>query len=178
MGMSDGSSKTTDFRALYRLFEDSAAMNAYAERHGIKSAMVLTVTNNKFASEIAEYLAPRIKDKIVVEIGGGLGLLSLHLGFYARRVFCIEANPIWAHAFQMILLHAKPKNVSYLFGAAAEFSDFIKADLALFCTHSGVEPMRAAAAQFAPVVIDVWGEIIDRAPENFDRLARELRRIA
>jgi tRNA G37 N-methylase Trm5 len=159
----------------YEAMEGSEVSLAYSARHGIASAAVLTITDDETADMVAESLAPRVAGKAVVEIGGGIGLLALHLGFRAKRVFCIEANPVWASFFAATLLAAKPKNVSYLFGAADEFAGYIRADVALFCTHSGVESMRAAAALFAPVVIDVYGEIIAGNPSRFDPLARALR---
>jgi hypothetical protein len=162
----------------YNEFEGSEAMAAYAERHGIASQAVLTVTSDETASQIAHALAPRIAGKTVVEIGGGLGLLALHMGFIAKRVYCIEANPVWASGFTVALLHAKPKNVSYLFGAADEFAGQIRADVALFCTHSGVDAMRAASSLFAPLVIDVYGELIAANPGAFNELARALRPFA
>lgn len=155
--------------------EGSAVVDAYAGRHGIAAATVLTVMDDEMADLIATSLEPRIAGKTVVEIGGGIGILSLHMGFRAKRVFCIEANPVWATSFTACLLAVKPKNVSYLFGAADEFEGLIHADVALFCTHSGVESMKAAAALFAPVVIDVYGEIMASNPSNYDPLAFALR---
>lgn len=164
--------------AVYSAMEGSAASLAYSERHGIASAAVLTVTDDETADLIASHLAPRIEGKTVVEIGGGLGLLSMHMGFIAKRVYCIEANPMWSWCFAGTLLAGKPKNVSYLFGAADEFVGCIKADVAIFCTHSGVETMGLVAAQFAPVVIDVYGELIAASPDKFDPLASLLRKVA
>jgi hypothetical protein len=163
---------------VYTSFEGSEALMEYSARHGVDSAGVLTVTDDETAAMIASYLEPRITGKTVIEIGGGIGLLSLHLGLIARRVYCIEANPLWTSCFIAALLAAKPKHVSYLFGAADEFAGQIRGDVALFCTHSGVSSMHTIAAQFAPMVIDVYGEIIAGAPEEFDALARHLRGIA
>ncbi len=161
-----------------RAFEDSDMALRYSQRHGIASQAVLTVTNDDTADLIASHLEPRIAGKTVVEIGGGLGLLSLHMGAIAKRVYCIEANPIWSVLFAMELYHQKPKNVSFLLGAADEFVECIKADVALFCTHSGVESMRLVATQFAPEVIDVYGELIAASPDKFDPLASILRKVA
>jgi predicted O-methyltransferase YrrM len=162
----------------YQAMEGSDISMEYSARHGIQSAAVLTVSDDETASLIAERLAPRIEGKTVIEIGGGIGLLALHMGFYARRVYCIEANPVWTSAFLAALFAAKLKNVSFLFGAADEFADCIRGDVALFCTHSGVDPMRKAAAAFAPVVIDVYGEMIAANPKAFDATASALRRFA
>lgn len=161
----------------YSAMEGSDVSLAYSQRHNVKSAAVLTVFDDETASLIAEHLAPEIEGKTVVEIGGGIGLLALHLGDYAKRVYCIEANPVWTSAFVSVLLQSKPKNVSFLFGAADEFLGCIRGDVALFCTHSDVAGMKLVAAQFAPRVIDVHGEIIALEPEHFDKTARKLREI-
>jgi hypothetical protein len=162
----------------YNTFDGSEVMMEYATRHGIESAAVLTITDDKTASQIAYYLAPRIEGKTVIEIGGGIGLLSLHMGLYAKRVYCIEANPIWMSCFAVALLSTKPKNVSYLFGAADEFKGQITGDVAVIGTHSGLNSMETAGKEFASVVIDVYGEIISTKPEAFDSLANVLRQLA
>ncbi len=159
----------------YETMEGSDVARKYSERHGVESASVLTVFDDETAYQVAAYLASRIEGKTVVEIGGGIGLLALHLGVYAKRVFCIEASPMWSSCFIAALYAHKPKNVSFLFGAADEFTGLIKADVALFCTHSGIRGMREAAGQFAPSVIDVYGELIAAEPSRFDALAVSLR---
>jgi hypothetical protein len=164
--------------AAYADMEGSKISRAYSIRHGIESLAVLTVTDDVTADLIASSLEDRIRGKVVVEIGGGIGLLAMHMGLVAKRVFCIEANPIWASSFVAVLLEHKPKNVSFLFGAAEEFAGLIKADVAIFCTHSGVDSMRKAASLFAPEVIDVYGEIIAAAPDKFDQTAIALRPFA
>lgn len=161
-------------RASY-LLDDNEQLAAYTVRHDIQSAAVLTVCDDELAAGIARIVAPRIAGKVVVEIGGGIGLLACHLAVYAKRVFCIEANPLWSSVFVAMLFQQKPKNLSYMFGAASEFAGQINADVALFCTHSGVDSMREAGAMFAPQVVDVYGEMIAAAPESFDPLARRLR---
>jgi hypothetical protein len=158
--------------------DDTEVGADYCARHGIMSASVLTVTDDREAGLIVQHIAPRIEGKTVVEIGGGIGLLSLHLGIYAKQVYCIEANPMWATGFTACLLATKPKHVSYLFGAADEFAGVIRGDVALFCTHSGVDAMRATAALFADEVIDLYGDLIAANPDAFDPVARTLRRMA
>ncbi len=163
--------------ALYETLEGSEMAEEYSRRHDIESLAVLTIYNNETAKLVARSLAPRIEDKRVIEIGGGIGLLALHLGVYAEHVYCIEANPGWSWAFVGCLYAGKPKNVSYLFGAADEFAGQITADIALCCTHSGVMEMKRLWALFAPEVIDVYGEIINDGPEGFDQLAVALRKL-
>lgn len=160
---------------IYNAMEGSDASLAYSERHGIASAAVLTVLDDNHAILIAEHLRPRIEGKTVVEIGGGIGLLAMHMGHIAKRVYCIEANPMWSWTFAEVLLHMKPRNVSFLFGAADEFVGAIKGDVAIYCTHSDVTGMGLVAAQFAPTVIDFYGELIASNPGAFDKTARTLR---
>jgi hypothetical protein len=163
---------------IYNAREGSEVLEDYMDRHGVQSAGILTVYDDETAGLLADHLRPRIEGKTVVEIGGGIGLLACHLGAYAKRVYCIEANPDWSFAFVEILLAIKPKNVSYLFGAADEFSGMFGADVAIICTHSGLEAMKRSALMFAPEVIDVYGELIKLDPERFDSLAQKLREIA
>lgn len=163
---------------VYENMEGSELSLEYSERHGIKAAAVLTVYNDEFAGMVADYLAPRIEGRTVVEIGGGIGLLAFHLGRYAKRVYCIEANPMWAWTFACVLLSKKPKNVSYLFGSADEFIGRIRGNVALFCTHSDVAGMKRMGERFADTVIDVHGEIIAVDPSRFDSLAVKLRAAA
>ncbi len=160
---------------IYNAMEGSEALMEFTERHGIESAGVLTVLDDDHAALIAESLRPRIEGKTVVEIGGGIGLLALHLGHVAKRVYCIEANPLWSWTFVNLLVQMKPRNVSFLFGAADEFLGAIQGDIAIFCTHSDTTGMGLIAAQFAPIVVDVYGEIIAENPNHFDKLARVLR---
>ena len=158
-------------RQVYEAMEGSEASLDYSERHGIRSAAVLTIHDDETAHMAALHLADRIEGKTVVEIGGGIGLLALHMGQFAKRVYCIEANAAWSWTFACLLLKQKPKNVSFLFGAADEFVGAIKGDVALYCTHSDVKGMGLVAAQFAPVVIDVWDELIESSPDKFDKNA-------
>lgn len=163
---------------LYNQFEGSDDLENYSARHGIESAGILTVFDDETAIMIAGYLEERIKGKTVVEIGGGIGLLSLHLGYIAKRVYCIEANPIWGSTFSLLLLKEKQRNVSYLLGTADEFVGCIKGDVAVVCTHSGLQNMKLVAAQFAPKVIDVYGELIEAFPDKFDKTATYLRKVS
>jgi predicted RNA methylase len=162
----------------YKTVEGAQSSMAFAERHNVNSAAILTVTDDELAALLTEHLAPRIEGKTVVEIGGGIGLLSLHMASVAKRVYCIEANPVWSWVFSQVLLERKPKNVSFLFGSADEFVGCIKADVAVICTHSDVAGMKLVGQQFAPIVIDVYGELIDANPQAFDPYARDARQFA
>lgn len=64
----------------YESMEGSEAVEAYHDRHGTESAGILTVYDDERAQLIADVLQPRIQDKVIVEIGGGIGLLGCYLG--------------------------------------------------------------------------------------------------
>ncbi|MHC2462498.1 hypothetical protein [Bradyrhizobium embrapense] len=155
--------------------EGRLALDAFAERHGIRAAANLTVVDDEVASLIVQRLEPRIRGKTIIEIGGGIGLLSLHMASVAKRVYCIEANPLWTFTFAELLLHRKPKNLSFLFGAADEFADAIRGDIAIVCTHSGLSSMMATARRFAPVAVDFYGELVEANPSAFDPIASRAR---
>jgi precorrin-6B methylase 2 len=167
--------KKAEFGGLRSTTEGQMALEAFSERHGITAAPTLTVIDDEIASLIVERLEPRILGKTVVEIGGGIGLLSLHMATVAKKVYCIEANPMWVFAFAELLLKRKPKNLSYLFGAADEFVGDIKGDLAIVFSHSGLSSMMSTAKQFAPVAVDFYGELVEANPLAFDSFARQAR---
>lgn len=141
---------------VYESMDGSEIAEDYSDRHNIRSAAILTVTDDERAFRTAGYLSDRVRGKVVVEIGSGIGLLAMHLSEVARKVYCIEANPAWTWVFLGVLYARKPKNVSWLFGSADEFAGMVKADVAIFCTHSDHTGMKHAARQFAPEVIDVY----------------------
>lgn len=142
---------------------DLAAMHeAYCKRHGVNSASILTVTDDEVASMVAGVLEERIKGKTVIEIGGGIGILAFHLSIEAKQVICIEADPFWTDIYLALLHGQKPKNVTFIFGAADEVAGMIKGDVSLFCTHSDHHGMGKLAAKFAPKVIDVYKDILGK----------------
>lgn len=146
----------------YEAAEGSEKIEAYHERHGIKSAGILTVIDDETAAMITAYLRPRIAGKVVVEIGAGIGLLACHLATEAAKVYAIEVDPNWTSCFLAALYERKPPNLTFIFGAAEQAPPFV-ADVAVFCTHSGHAAMYAAGARFAPVVIDVYRDVLGSA---------------
>lgn len=155
--------------------DSTESFHQYCYRHGVKAAPNLTVMDDEVAGLLAERLAPRIRGRTIVEVGGGIGMLSLHMARIAKQVFCIEANPMWSMTFATYLLERKPRNCSFLFGDAHEFADFLHADVAIFCTHSAVDDLHRIGSLFAPSTIDVYGEIISENPDAFDPVARKMR---
>lgn len=144
----------------YDAMEGNQDVEDYHARHGIESAAILTVTDDERAGLVADYLSDRIRGKVVVEIGGGIGLLAMHMSEYAKRVYVIEADPVWTSVYVAFLHVHKPKNVTFIFGAADEMAGQIHGDVALFCTHSDADGMLATARLFADEAIDVYGELL------------------
>lgn len=157
----------------YEQMETNPAVEDYHARHDTQSAGILTIYDDERASEIADYLFPRVARKIVVEIGAGIGLLACHVAMEAKRVYAIEVDPSWASTFIAFLYRQKPANLTFIFGKAEEAPPFA-ADVAYFCTHSGRDSMYRAATRFAPEVIDVYAELLKdnedfRSLEEFTR---------
>jgi hypothetical protein len=104
----------------------------------------------------------------VAERGGKVRNFATRHG---RELGCERVTDRLSNAIQ----ERKPKHVSFLFGAADEFVGCIRADVAVICTYSDVEGMKLIGKQFAPVVIDVYGDLIAANPDAFDPDARQAR---
>ena len=152
----------------YEQMESNADHEAYHLRHGTQSASILTCYTDEKCADIAAYLEDRISGKVVVEIGAGIGLLACYVAQYARKVYAIECDPCWANTFSTLLWKKKPKNLTFIWGMA-EDAPPIAADVAYFCTLSGRPAMHHAATLFAPVVIDVYAEIMKDNPVYRER---------
>lgn len=154
----------TVMKAWYDNMDGNQLAEDYHTRHGIQSQCILTNYDDEHAALVAGFVRERIAGKIVVEVGAGIGLLACHLALDAKRVYAIEADPAWSSTFVWCLYAKKPKNLTFIFGAADE-APYIAADVALFCTHSGRESLTRAATRFAPVVIDVYAELMKDNPK-------------
>jgi hypothetical protein len=73
------------------------------------------------------------------------------------------------------MIEKKLRNLTYVLGAADEVVGCIRGDVAVVCTHSDFRNLKLVAQQFAPQVIDVYGEIVEANPDAFDPLASRLR---
>ena len=164
---------------IYSMLDSSGRFQEYRSRHGLHGSNVLSVLSAEVANLIVEKIKDEIADKVVVEVGAGIGLLGIALGQYARKVFCIEANPYWGFVFAENLVADKPQNVSFLLGAAEEFRGIISGDVALFCAHLSIPYFSDLSSLFAPRVIDIYGEIFGRdsvaTEDKMTRLKRELK---
>lgn len=147
---------------LYEALAENPMAQEYHERHDIRSACILTVYDDETAHLIAERLGERFRGKTLIEIGGGIGLLGCHLAPYLKHLYVIEADPGWTWAFLGCMYAKKPPNLTFIFGKAEEVVGAIKGDAAFFCTHSAAGHLRRLGEQFAPEVIDVYGEIVGK----------------
>jgi hypothetical protein len=150
--------------AWYEQLDGCETVEDYHARHGTESALILTNHDDEHAGLVADYLRERLTGKVVVEVGAGIGLLACHLAMDARHVYAIEVDPAWTSAFVWMLYAKKPANLTFIFGKAEE-APHIAADVALFCTHSGRQSLYQAASRFAPVVIDVYAELMKDNPK-------------
>lgn len=139
--------------AIYAKLEGSGVVEDFAERSGINSLGVLTVSSYYSAMQEIEALWPQIKNQTVVEIGAGVGMLALQMAKFAKKVYAIEADPSWTWVFTEYLYAIKPRNLTFIFGNAEEMVGKIHADVAVIYTCSDVAGMKALAAKFAPRII-------------------------
>jgi hypothetical protein len=162
-GEAERMARTQDLSPLldryYEQMEGSEVVEEYHNLHGTESLGILTVYDDDRAARIASHLRERIAGKVIVEIGGGIGLLACYLAQYAAQVICFEVDPAWMSCFVHVLYKKKPRNLTYVFGDARQLAMF-RADIALFCTHSGHESLKEIGRLFAPEVIDVYAELV------------------
>ncbi len=134
-------------------------LDDYYRRHGVVSMLILTQYSQDTAQEFARLMAEDIDGKVVVEIGAGVGFLAIEMAKRAKAVFAIEASPEWSWVFTESLYKEKPVNLTWIFGAAQQVADFIKADVAVICTRSGIDDMKRLAEKMAPKVIMPFQDI-------------------
>lgn len=142
----------------YESMDGNEDHESYHDLHGTESAGILTCYDDEKCALLAGFLEERVKGKVVVEIGAGIGLLACHVATSARKVYAIEVDPFWASTFATVLWRKKPKNLTFIWGMA-EDAPPISAEVAYFCTLSGRPAMYQAATKFAPSVIDVYAEL-------------------
>ena len=121
----------------------------YHARHDNPSLLILTVCDRRTARREAKKLLRLIEGKTVIEIGAGVGLLSLEMAKTAAHVYAIELDPSWSWVFVEHLYFNKPQNLTFIFGDARELIGKLRADVAVIYTRSGIETMRDIAKQLA-----------------------------
>lgn len=142
--------------AIYQQLDGAEAVEEFHKRHMTSSCGVITVYTKEKVKFLVSLLAPEIQDKVVVEIGAGVGLLAIGMATIAKQVFAIESDPAWSWAFTKVLYDIKPPNLTFIFGRAETMVGKLMADVAIIITRSGHEEMQKVAKELAPKVIDIY----------------------
>ncbi len=128
-------------------------LDDYYQRHGVVSMLILTQFSQEAAQEMVRLLAEEIDGKVVIEIGAGVGFLAIEMAKRAKAVYAIEASPEWSWVFTEALYKEKPVNLTWIFGAAQQVTEFLRADVVVICTRSGIDDMKGLAEKMSPKVI-------------------------
>lgn len=147
---------------VYDALEGAEDLLRYHQRHGTPSLLILTQLSPRVAMETARLLAPEIDGKRVIEIGAGVGFLAIEMARRAKEVVAIEVDPAWSWVFTRSLYAHKPKNLTWIFGSAETVADWLKGDVVIILTRSGIEEMKAVARQMAPRVIMPFQDFPDQ----------------
>lgn len=140
----------------YEALEGDEDVEAYMERHGVDSCLILTIGSRDDALAILDRIRPEVEGKHVVEIGAGVGLLAIELARVAKSVIAFENDPAWSWNFVTHLYREKPPNLTWVFGNASDFVGRNKVDVAIICTRSDIEAMREIGLKLADKVIMVY----------------------
>ena len=190
----------SELEGLYSALDGHESLIEFDEARGIGSFHVLTITRQEHLndctwasprghqrSSLMKRLIPIIRDKRVVEIGAGIGLLARAMAAYASHVYAFESAPEWNFAFAKWMsglggltqlhddkafklnlaraLKEYPRNLTWIYGPVQHMLDILHVDVAVVVTGSDEDNLRALAAQFAPVVVMPWQDWNDgRAP--------------
>lgn len=137
---------------IYELYDSSKEFRDLVEKYhkDTKTQLVLLVFNEKIAKAFVDDIKEYIKDKIVLEIGAGIGLLAMEMSKYAKEVFAIEKDPAWTWVFVKELYRRKPKNLTFIFGEAEKFIDIIKPNVIVIYSCSGLDYLIELAKKYKP----------------------------
>jgi len=138
------------------IMSNTQEQKEYDARHDIQAKHYLTMLHPSDTNWVIERVRERIKGKVVVEIGAGVGVLALELAKHAKHVYAIEADPAWTWAFMRDLYKTKPTNLTWIMDDASNMVDIIKGDVAIVSTGSDEDRLRELAGYFAPEVIMPW----------------------
>ncbi len=142
--------------AIYRDIDGYEEAEEFHRRYMTPSCGVITVADTRKVVDIITPFITRIHNKVVVEIGAGVGLLACGMAKIAKQVYAIESDPAWSWAFTKVLYGIKPPNLTFIFGRAETMIGILKADVAVIVTRSGHKEMQDIAKQLANEVIDVY----------------------
>ena len=142
-----------EINMIYDALEGLEVLEEYHERHGNPSLLILTQHSPRVAQEAARLMKPDIENKVVIEIGAGVGFLAIEMAKYAKSVIVFEVDPAWSWIFTKSLYRHKPENLSWIFGNARKFIGIIRGDVAVIFTRSGVNELKCIANEMAPKII-------------------------
>ena len=139
--------------AVYSMNDGNDALEQFHERHNVNSLLILTITSAYAATREVDRFASQIRGKTVIEVGAGVGFMSVEMAKFAKRVYAIEADPSWSWIFTQTLYGVKPPNLTWIFGTAESVADVLRGDVAVVYTRSAREEMEAVAGKMCPLVI-------------------------
>ncbi len=137
----------------YDALEGAEDLMKYHQQHGTPSLLILTQLSPEIAHETVKLFVDEIKRKTVIEIGAGVGFLAIEMAKVAKQVFAIEIDPAWSWIFTHSLYAHKPPNLTWIFGTAESVLPWLKGDIAVIVTRSGISEMRELGLQFAPRIL-------------------------
>jgi SAM-dependent methyltransferase len=137
---------------IYATLYGAEQLEDYHERHDTPSLLVLTVRSPEVAAAAVAPWIDEIRGKRVVEIGAGIGYLSLEIAKHAEHVIACELDPAWTWVFVKHLYVNKPPNMTWIFGDAENVVG-VYADVAVIRSYSGLVRMLSTAERIAPRVI-------------------------
>ena len=135
---------------VYESLEGNEDVEVFMQRHNINSLGILTICEPAKAIEAVKVFGDSLKDKIVVEIGAGIGIVAIEIAKVAKHVYAIEADPAWTWLFTKYLYQNKPANLTWIFGNAQDMVDKINADTTIIFTHSDLKGLQKLGLSFAP----------------------------
>lgn len=135
------------------------AISRYGQN--IEACLILTNTDFQEAKQRVNKIADKIRNKVVLEIGAGVGFAAIEIAKHAQYVVAIENDPSWNWIFTKHLYKYKPDNLLWIFGNAEQVSGIFKDpfDVAIVFTRSGIDQMKIIASCFAPEVIMFYQEV-------------------
>ena len=151
-----------EINMVYESLEGNEDVENFMRRHNISSLGILTICEPEKATRAVKMFGNSLKNKVVVEIGAGVGLAAIEIAKVAKHVYAIEAAPAWSWLFTKHLYQNKPTNLTWIFGNAEDMIGKIKADTAIIFTHSDTYNLRKLGLSFAPKSILAYHSFKDK----------------
>jgi len=150
---------------IYELYHEDSEFRRKVESYhrDTKSTLILTVYTKEKAREEVEKFKHIIRDKVVLELGAGIGILAMEMAKYAKFVVAIEKDPAWSWIFVRNHLYEKPRNLIFVFGDAEEFLklfDSFRPDVVVIYSKSAIDHFIIMALAFRPKAIVLNGKLI------------------